>query len=386
MSDVLKLKGLVEDVNRAWAEFKAEADRKGAADEHKLAAINAHLDKLQDQIDRTETALRRPQVGELAPEAPDLAAYKAAYGTYLRKGEDSGLAELEHKALSVGSDPDGGYTVTPEMSSRVATTIFESSPIRELATVETIGASSMEIIVDDDEPSSGWVAESASRAETTTPQVRKIEIPVHELYAEPRATQKILDDSNFDLEAWLANKIAERFARDEATAFVSGDGVGKPRGFTTYPAGTSFGQIEQVNSGHASLVQGDGLISLQNALKQGYLAGAVWVMKRTTLGDVRKLKDANDQYLWQPGLAQDQPATLLGHPLRAADDMAAVAANALAIAFGNFRAAYTVVDRVGIRVLRDPFTAKPFVKFYTTRRVGGEVVNFEAIKLQKIAA
>ncbi len=385
MSDVLKLKELVEDINRAWGEFKAEADKKGAADGHKLAGINAHLDELQDQIDRFETAMRRPPLGEAAPEPPDLSAYKAAYGTYLRKGEDYGLADLEHKALSVGSDPDGGYTVTPEMSSRVSTTIFESSPIREIATVETIGASSMEILVDDDQPGSGWVAESATRTETTTPQVRKIEIPVHELYAEPRATQRILDDANFDVEAWLSGKIADRFARDEATAFVSGDGVGKPRGFITFPAGTGFGQIEQVNSGHASLVQADGLISLQNALKQGYLTGAVWAMKRTTIGEVRKLKDSNNQYLWQPGLAQDHPPTLLGHPVRAADDMPVVAANALAIAFGNFRAAYTIVDRVGIRVLRDPFTAKPFVKFYTTRRVGGDVVNFEAIKLQKIA-
>lgn len=366
------VKDAVDDLCQGFETFKQAHDRR--------------IDEVDGRIDQLATALNRTGRGDASSEPRQLRDYKAAYGEYLRRGEADGLAELETKALSVGSDPDGGYTVTPEMSERIVTTVFESSPIRRLATVETISSSSLELIVDDDEPGAGWVAETGSRTETTTPQVRKKEIVAHELYAEPRATQKLLDDAGFPLETWLAGKVADRFARMEATAFVSGDGVGKPRGILTYPAGTSYGQIEQVNSGGASALTADGLIDLQNALKEAYLSDAVWVMKRSTIAEVRKLKDSNGQYLWQPGLAQGDPPTLLGHPVVAADDMPAIAANALAVAFGNFGAAYTVVDRIGIRVLRDPFTAKPWVKFYTTKRVGGDVVNFEAIKIQKIAA
>lgn len=390
MPDLQEVRGAVDALGEAFEAFKAANDDRLAKIEKRGAADPVTVDKLNrlnDQLSRLETAIRRPLAMGYEPRSNyELEGYTKAFGVYLRKGEAEGLANLETKALSVGSDPEGGYAVTPEMSGRIATTIFESSPIRSIAAVETISSDALEMLVDKDEAASGWVGETATRTETATPDLAKARIPVHELYAEPRSTQKLLDDANFNVDDWLARKVADKFARDEATAFVGGTGVGQPRGFTTYPAGTAWSQIEQVNSGAASAITADGLISLQNALKQGYLARAVWVMKRTTIGEVRKLKDANNQYLWQPGLAQDQPPTLLGHRVVAADDMPAVAANALAIAFGDFTSAYTIVDRVGIRVLRDPFTAKPYVKFYTTKRVGGDVVNFEAIKIQKIAA
>lgn len=390
MPDIHEVKEAVDALGQAFEAFKAANDQRLVEVENLGTADPLTVDKLHrldDRLDELETAIRRPPViGFEAGGSYELKAYVKAYGAYLRKGEADGLAELEAKALSAGSDPDGGYAVVPEMSDRIATTIFESSPIRSIATVETISSDALEMLVDKDEAASGWVGEATTRSETDTPELAKARIPVHELYAEPRSTQKLLDDANFNVEDWLARKVADKFARDEATAFVVGTGVGQPRGFTTYAGGTSWGQIEQVNSGGAGAVTADGLIDLQNALKQGYLARAVWVMKRTTVGEVRKLKDANNQYLWQPGLAQDKPPTLLGHPVTAADDMPVVATNALAIAFGDFTAAYTIVDRVGIRVLRDPFTAKPYVKFYTTKRVGGDVVNFEAVKLQKLAA
>lgn len=272
------------------------------------------------------------------------------------------------------------------MSARIVEKLFESSPMRELATVETTTSSSWEYLPDTDEPGSGWVGETQARPETTSPEIKKGEIVVHELYAEPRATQKILDDAGVNVEAWLGRKVGGKFGRDEATAFVSGNGVGLPRGILTYPAGTAWAQIEQVNSGSASTLTGDGLIDLETALKAPYRARAVWLMNRTTQAVVRKFKDGQNQYLWQPGLAQGVPPTLLGYPVRLADDMPVVAADALAVAFGDFREAYTIVDRLGIRILRDAFTAKPFVKFYTTKRVGGDVVNFEAIKIQKVAA
>jgi HK97 family phage major capsid protein len=290
------------------------------------------------------------------------------------------------KALSVDSDPDGGYLVRPEVSSEIVKKVFESSPVRELASVQTISSDALEIIEDLDEAASGWVGERQARSETDTPQIKKIVIPAHELYANPKASQKLLDDAQVNIESWLQEKVSSKFARDEATAFVTGNGVLKPMGFLSYAAGTGFNQVEQVNSGDANLVTDDGLLDLQGALKEDYQANATWLLKRSTLTAIRKLKDGDDNYVWQPGIANGVPSLILGKPYRLANDMPAVAANALSIAYGDFKMGYQIVDRVGIRVLRDPYTAKPYILFYTTKRVGGAVKNFEAIKIQKIAA
>lgn len=420
-----ELKKALEDLGRAFEEFKSANDQrikqletKGHADptlETKVQKANADIerltgvrDELQKRIDSIETKMQRPNLdtkdGRGIVRTSEEVEHKRALVGYLRRGHDSGLtdlevksmaaylqrkglSEMEVKALSVSSDPSGGYLVAPEMSDRVIEKVFESSPIRQIAAVETIGSDALEMRDDLGEASSGWVAESGARAKTATPTVGLRRIPVHELYAYPEATQKMLDDAAFNVEEWLDRKVSEKFTRDEATAFVNGNGVGKPRGFLTYPAGTTNpGQIEQINGGHASLLQADGLIKLFYGIKDLYAANGTWLMKRSTVQEVRLLKDTTNQYLWQPGLAGGQPDTLLTRPIVKADDMPAVAANALAVAFGDFRAAYQIVDRVGIRVLRDPFTNKPFVGFYTTKRVGGDVANFEAIKIQKIAA
>ncbi len=371
---------LVEELVANFEKFKLTNDKRIDA----LHAVLNRSGKVQDDVLEAITKPQSPAYPYVS--AVDGEVYTKEFRQFVLSGNIGRLEELAVKALAVGSDPDGGYWVTPEVSGRIVEKLFESSPMRELATVETTTSSSWEYLPDIDEPGSGWVGETQARPETTSPEIKKGEIVVHELYAEPRATQKILDDAGVNVEAWLGRKVGGKFGRDEATAFVSGNGVGLPRGILTYPAGTAWAQIEQVNSGSASTLTGDGLIDLETALKAPYRARAVWLMNRTTQAVVRKFKDGQNQYLWQPGLAQGVPPTLLGYPVRLADDMPVVAADALAVAFGDFREAYTIVDRLGIRILRDAFTAKPFVKFYTTKRVGGDVVNFEAIKIQKVAA
>jgi len=384
----------VEMLEKAVADFrelndKAQAESKKRGEESaemkaQVEKANAEITKLQDEIKATNAALNRSVRGEAANQevSAEQKARRDAFNKYIRKGDGS-LSDMEQKALSVGSDPDGGFLVLPEMSSEIVKKVFESSPVRAVASVQTISSDSFEILQDLDEAGAGWVGETAARSETTTPQFKKIVIAVHEIYAKPRATQKLLDDAFVNIEAWLAEKVSERFGRIEATAFVQGDGVNKPRGFMTFTAGTSFGQIEQVNSGSAAVITADGIINLKYSLKGAYAPGAVFMMKRATVASVRKLKDTTNQYLWQPSLQLGQPDMLLGHPIYEADDMAVEAANALPIAFGNFKAGYQIVDRFGIRTLRDPYSAKPNVEFYTTKRVGGDVKDFEAIKILK---
>ncbi len=424
------IRGAVYDLGRAFESFKdandqrlREMERRGSADpltEMKVNRLNAEISRASDaasdaqkRLNTIETALGRtglPTAGDEWKEA-DLFAmerkgahgfdmgvdayrqYKSAFRNYIRKN-NAGSAIEEIKALSVGSDPDGGYTVTPDLSGRISSLIRDTTPMRQVANVVTIGTDALEGIQDLNEATSGWVGETENRSETTSPKIGEYRIPVHEQYAEPRATQKLLDDSMFNAEEWLAGKIAERLSRMENEAFVTGNGVRKPRGFLTYAAGTpsasGFNVIEQIASGgagaFASSNPGDALINLVYALKSGYRDNAVFMMKRATLAEVRKLKDAQGNYLWQPDFQQKQGGTLLGFNVVEAEDMPSIGANSLSIAFGDFKAGYQIVDRQGIRVLRDSFTAKPYVKFYTTKRVGGDVVNFEAIKLLKFSA
>jgi HK97 family phage major capsid protein len=280
------------------------------------------------------------------------------------------------------------------MSGRIAQLVYETSSMRQVANVITIGTDALEGIHDLNEATSGWVGETEARSETTAPKIGEYRIPVHEQYAEPRATQKLLDDALFNVEEWLAGKIAERLARMENEAFVAGNGVKKPRGLLTYAAGMpgagTFNVIEQVISGgdgaFASLDPGDALISLVYSLKSAYRENAHFMMKRSTLAEVRKLKDGADNYLWQPDFNMKQGGTLVGFNVVEAEDMPTIANNSLSIGFGDFKAGYQIVDRQGVRILRDSFTAKPYVKFYTTKRVGGDVVNFEAIKLMKFSS
>lgn len=326
----------------------------------------------------------------LNPEDTNLDEYKAyqdAFKMSLRR-EVNILSVDEQKAMMVGSDPDGGYLVPTATSSRIITKVYETSPLDELAYHETISTDAIEIPIDTDEAGAGWVGETEARPETSTPQVGTQRIPVHEIYAKPKATQQLLEDAGVDVEAWLERKVSEKFARMRALAFISGNGIKKPRGILTYPAGADGvrGTIAQIASGAATALTPDGLIKLTFSLKDKYLANANWLMKRGTVGALMLFKDNQGQYMWRPGLQAGQPSVLLGYNVRRADDMPTVGAGALPVAFGDFRAGYTVVDRLGIRTLRDPYSSKPFVEFYTRQRVGGDVVDFEAFALQVISA
>ncbi len=326
----------------------------------------------------------------------DYAKRKAAQAAYLRKGEKM-LDNDEVKSMSVGSDPDGGYFVTPDVNGRIVTKVWESSQIRQIADVMSIGSDKLEGIEDRDEADCGWVAEQGSRTATDTPQVGKWSIEAFEMYASPKASQKILDDAVVPIEIWLANKVAEKFARKENNAFVVGDGAGKPRGFaggyTTSAdsgSGVTWGTLEHVLSGgsadFASSNPVDKLYDIVGALKAEYLTNARWVTRRSVVTKIRKFKDSTGQYLWQPALVAGQPDQLLGYPVTRAEDMPTLAAGSLSLAFGDFKRGYQIVDRLGVRTLRDPYTAKPFVVFYSIKRVGGGVVDFDAIKLMKFAA
>jgi HK97 family phage major capsid protein len=320
--------------------------------------------------------------------------YEDAFDSYLRLGDKAVTADIK-AALQVGSDPAGGYFVTPAHEGRIAELVFETTPMRQLATVETIGTDAMEGDYDLDEAASGWVGETGARTETNTPTLGQWRIPVFEQYAAPKLSQKQLDDSNRDVGGWLDKKVSNKFSRVENASFVSGDGINKPRGILTYPAGTptksAFGKIAQqatgVSGGFAAAPNGgDAIIDLVFGLKAAYRQAASFLMARNTVAAVRKLKDNQGEYIWQPDFTIRQNGTLLGFPIAEGEDMPQIAAASLSIAFGNFAEGYQIVDHaVGSRTLRDPFTNKPWVIFYTTKRVGGDVVNFEAIRLLKFS-
>jgi len=384
-----KLEKAVADERALNQKLSDEVKKFGAetAESKEQAAKAAKaLETVQDEMKALQTAMNRHQDGGDSDkgQTAEQKARSLAFASFMRKGKE-GLSPEEVKSLSVQVDSDGGYLVRPEVSSEIVKKVFESSPMRALASAQTISSDSFEIIQDLDEADAEWVGEKSARTETGTPEIGKIIIPVHEMYANPLATQKILDDAAINLEAWLAEHVSNKFARTEATSFISGNGVNKPKGILSYASGTSVNQIEQINSGSAATLTADGLISLSYALKGAYKQGAAFMMKRSTVAVVRKFKDSQNQYLWQPSLQLGQPDMLLGFPIYEADDFAAVGADVLAAAFGNFKQGYQIVDRLGIRVLRDPFSNKPYVAFYTTKRVGGGVKNFEAIKIQKCA-
>ncbi len=321
-------------------------------------------------------------------DADAYAEYKAGFIGYLTKGRAIGL---EGKDMTVVSDPDGGYLVPADMSGRIVVRMRETSPMRQYANLVSTTSDSLEGINDLDEAGAGWVGETETRSDTATPQVGKYAIPVHEMYAQPRASQKMLDDAAVDIEAWLAGKVTDRFSRLENAAFVGGSGVGRPRGFADYgtaataDASRAWGTLQHrltgANGAFASSNPGDVFFDLVADLKPHFLPGAAFYTRRTIVAAIRKFKGATTgDYLWQPGLQAGQPQSILGYPVRLFEDMPALGAGSLSLAFGDMMQAYTIVDRVGQRVLRDPFTAKPFVRFYTTKRVGGGIVDFEALK------
>ena len=408
------------DIVKLFNEFREKNDQRLAEIEKNgeaSAETNARVDALNTAITELQARLNRPNRGGGSSQPTDQQMHYYAqwqsqatrkpvdvndvdlelirnYSNEFRVYARTGLVGPVMASMSVGSDPDGGYMVSPDTGGRMIEYIRESSPVRRLAFIETTSKDALEGVYDVQRAGAvEWVGETQAPSESSTPQIWVYKIPVGTAACEPRATQQIIDDADRDVEAWLTGKVAMEFALDEATQFVNGTGVIKPRGFMTYAAGTpavtspaAFTVIQQVNSGHATLAKADGLIELVGSMKAAYRPGAVLGMARATETACRIFKDGNGAYLWQPDITRPGGSTLLGFPVEQFEDMPAVGANTLPIVFANFKAAYTIVDRQGIRVLRDPYTAKPYVKFYTTRRLGGDVVNFDAIKIQKIAA
>ena len=344
-------------------------------------------------LDRKTMTYGRPALAAAAEiEVP----HKKAFGAYLRSGDDDGLRGLvlEGKALTTAVASDGGYLVDPQTSDSIRSLLLSTVSIRQIATVVNVEATSFDVLIDRSEVGSGWATETGTLTETATPTIERISIKLHELSALPKANQRLLDDSAFDVESWLAGRIANRFIRAESAAFISGDGVDKPRGFLT-PAKVAngswaWGSIGYVPSGAAAdlatLNPADALINLVYALGANYRANGAFVLNSKTAGALRKLKDSDGRFLWSDGLAAGEPARLLGYPVLLNEDMPDIAANAYPIAFGDFAAGYTIAERPDVRVLRDPFSAKPHVLFYATKRVGGDVTDYAAIKLLKIAA
>lgn len=377
-SPVEQVKSAVEGFAHDLRAFQQDITNRMEKQEHRMS-----------KFDR-KTTLGRPA---LSAAAEEIAPHRKAFDAYLRSGDDDGLRhlEMEGKAMNTAIAGDGGYLVDPETSGRIQSVLSSTASIRAIANVVQVEATSFDVLVDHGDVGHGWATESGSVAETDTPVIDRITIPLNELSALPKASQRLLDDSAFDIEGWLAGRIADKFARAEAAAFVSGDGVDKPTGFLTHPTMDNdiwtWGNLGYVPTGAAGAFNGaDAIVDLVYALGAQYRANASFVMNSKTAGAVRKLKDADGRFLWSDGLAAGEPARLLGYPVLIAEDMPDIADGASAIAFGDFAAGYTIAERPDLRVLRDPFSAKPHVLFYATKRVGGDVSDFAAIKVLKFSA
>ena len=358
-----------------FRDFQANIDTKFQQQEERLT-----------MLDRKSVTRARTPLGAAADlEAPHQKAFEA----YVRSGDDADLRglEMEGKAMSTAVNSDGGYLVDPQTSETVKSVLNATASIRAVAQVVNVDATSYDVLVDHTELGTGWATETGSVSETASPTFDRITIPLHELSALPKASQRLLEDVAFDIEGWLAKRIADKFARAEAAAFVSGDGVDKPTGFLTHTAvengAWSWSNLGYVPTGTAGGTDADPIVDLVYALGAEYRANATFVMNSKTAGDVRKLKDADGRFLWSDGLAAGEPARLMGYPVLICEDMPDPATDSLSIAFGDFAAGYTVAERPDLRILRDPFSAKPNVLFYATKRVGGDVTDFAAIKLLK---
>jgi HK97 family phage major capsid protein len=351
-----------------------------------IGVLRSDVEEVKARLERVSRAAGRPALDAVRGEVE----VKGFVDGYLRKGS---IAEV--KSINGVTPQDGGYAVPLEMDARIGEALKAISPIRRIAQVVQTRSAGYRKLFATGGTGSGWVSENAGRPETATPTFQEIAPPAGELYANPAASQAMLDDAAFDLEGWLAREIASEFARAEGAAFVSGSGVNRPEGFLSVPASMAndsarpFGTLQYYGSGHATGL-GDTieltLIDLAHSLKAGHRQGASWVMNSATLAEVRKLKATDGHFLWQPGLTEGQPDRLLGYPVLEAEDMPDIAAGSFPIAFGNFKAGYLIAERSATSIIRDPFTNKPFVHFYATKRIGGQVLDSAAIKLLKIEA
>jgi HK97 family phage major capsid protein len=403
-------KALGDDVSGAFDEFmhafeafkEANDDRLGQLEKRmsadvltseKVDRISRGMDEQKRALDQLTMKNSRPPLGRAGLAAAQPSEHKGAFDAYVRRGDERALNQLEAKAMSVGTASDGGYLVPSEMEAEIGKRMAQLSPVRAISSVRQISAGVLKKPFATSGFAAGWSAETAARTQSATPVLAELQFPAMELYAMPAATVSLLDDAAIDMDQWIAAEVEAVFAEQEGTAFVTGDGVNKPKGFLSYTnvaeASWTWGNLGYVATGVAGALPAsnpsDVLIDTVYALKAGYRQNGSWVMNRKSQAVVRKLKDAQGNYLWQPPATAGAQAQLMGFPLVEAEDMPDIAASATPIAFGNFQRGYLVVDRVGVRILRDPYSAKPYVLFYTTKRVGGGVQDFNAIKLLKFS-
>jgi HK97 family phage major capsid protein len=396
------------DVNAAFGEFMrafeafketnddrlSQLERRSSADPvttDKLSRIDRALDETKRVVDDLALKAARPQLGAPAQRSTSSLQHKAAFDAYVRKGDAASLRDIESKALSAGTDADGGYLVPDELERSVNRGVRNVSPIRAIAGIRQVSSSVYKKPFSITGAEAGWIAETAARPETDSPTLAELSFPTMELYAMPAATSALLDDSAVDINEWIAEEVRDSFAQQEGTAFVTGNGTAKPKGFLDYTkvaqGSWSWGNIGFILTGADGAFPasdpGDKLIDLVYSVKSGYRANGTFVFNRATQAAVRKMKDGEGNYLWQPAAKAGDASTLMGFPVAESEDMPNMAADSYSVAFGDFRRGYLIVDRVGIRILRDPYSAKPYVLFYTTKRVGGGVQDFDAIKLLK---
>ncbi len=403
----LETKEALENLTRSFESFKtvndqrlAEIEQRGQADgltEEKLDRLNQEMDRLQAVANGLQTAAQRPVLSAKADQdTARLERKKRFFDGFIRKGQEQHLADnLDQKALSTTVGAEGGFAVPLELDQLIEKRLRSLSPVRAEANVIAIGSSKYKKLVNVGGITSGWISETGARVETDTPNLQEIEPPLGEIYANPAATQTMLDDASFDVERWLSEELAEEFSVQENDAFVNGSGVNKPKGFLQYVTSSAddatriFGQIQALKTGvagdWAAADPADILVDMIHAMKSGYRSGAKFYMNTGLLAEIRKFKDVDGNYLWRPGLESGAPATLLGYPVVEVAEMPAKAASSLSVCFANMKRAYSITDRMGARILRDPYSNKPYVHFYTTKRVGGAVTNDQAIKLLQFA-
>lgn len=389
----------VDALATAFEAFKAAHNQQldeikaGKADvitAEKVDRLNADIDRIQTAVDDVNRIVAANVLSDNKP-APRDPEYTAQFVEYFKRGTVTAKLE-EVRAAATKTDGEGGYLAPVEWDRTVTGRLKQVSMMRQYASIQSISGAGFKKVFSDRNVGSGWVGETAARPATTTPALTQLDFPLGEIYANPAASQGLIDDAEVNIEQWLADEISTEFDRQEGIAFLSGDGVNKPYGILTYVTGAAnaarhpFGAIQTVNSGAASALTGDGLLNLIYALPEEYEANARLFLSRTTAGAARRLKDGQGNYLWQPAYGEGQPSTLAGVPIVHLPAMPAVAAAAVAALYGDMAETYQIVDRVGTRVLSDPYTNKPFVHFYTTRRVGGGVKNPDAMKALVIAA
>ena len=397
--EYLDLKDAFGEFMTTFEAFKESNDEKLAQLEGRMGAdtlttekverISLALDEQKRAIDNLALKKIRPALGRDGRAMPS--EHKGAFDAYMRSGDDRQLRALDTKAMSYGSGQDGGYLVPAETETEIGKRLSTLSPIRSIASVRQVSRAVLKKPFSVSGPAVGWVAETAARPQTDTATLAELQFPTMELYAMPAATASLLEDTVVDLDQWISSEVEAAFAEQEGAAFISGDGTAKPKGFLSYTtvaeASWAWGKIGYTVTGVAGALPAsspsDILIDTVYSLKAGYRQNANWVMNRKTQAAIRKLKDADGNYLWQPPSAVGQRALLMGFPLVEAEDMPDIDDDATPLAFGDFGRGYLVVDRAGVRVLRDPYSAKPYVLFYTTKRVGGGVQDFDAIKLLK---